>query len=86
MLSLLERIKEVLTLPQKTGARLVGLWGDTCRYIRSACLIIGIVTAAMDVTFGSFATIYWFLLAILFFIIVVCTEVAKIGIFLENKK
>jgi len=74
------------SLPQKTGVRLVALWGDLWRYIGFACLIIGIVTAALDVTFGSFATIYWFLIAIFSFIIVVCTEVAKIGILLESKK
>jgi hypothetical protein len=74
------------SLPQRTGARLVGMWGDLWRYIGFATLIVGIVTASLDVKFGSFVPLYWFLIAIFSFIIVVCTEIAKIGIFLESKK
>ncbi len=74
------------SLPKKTGVRLVALWGDLMRYIGFATLIIGIVTAAMDKSFGGFTPILWFLIAIFCFIIVVCTEIAKIGIFLESKK
>ena len=66
--------------------RLTTLWGNLMRYLGFACLIVGIVTAALDVTFGGFAPIYWFLLAIFCFIIVVCTEIHLTRVFLENKK
>ena len=56
------------------------------RLLGIAILIVGIVTAALDVTFGGFTPIMWFLLAIVVFIIVVCTEVLRIADFLENKK
>lgn len=67
-------------------AALTALWGNIMRWLGFACLTIGIVTAALDVTFGSFATIYWFLLGIFCFIIVVCTEVALTRASLESKK
>ena len=56
------------------------------RLMGIAILIVGIVTAALDVTFGGFAPIHWFLLAIVVFIIVICTEVLRIADFLESKK
>ncbi len=49
-------------------------------------LIVGIITAALDVTFGGFAPIMWFLLAIAVLIIITCSEVLRIADFLESKK
>ena len=74
------------SIPKKSGTRLVAMWGDLWRYLGFATLVVGIVTAALDVSFGGFAPIYWFLIAIFSFIIVVCTEVALTRAFLENKK
>jgi hypothetical protein len=54
------------------------------RYLGLAMLIVGIITAAMDVSFGGFAPIYWFLIAIFWFIVVACTEVALLR--LDTKK
>ena len=68
------------------GRTTVALWGDFCRYLGFALLIVGIVTAALDKTFGGFTPILWFLLAIFCFIIVVCTEVRLTRMFLESKK
>ena len=65
---------------------LVSKWGNLNRYLGLASLIVGIVTAALDVTFGGFAPILWFLIAILAFIIVVCTEVVQLRLLLESKK
>ena len=70
---------------------LFGLKGRTAEWIFPrllgiAMLIVGIVTAALDVTFGGFAPILWFLLAIVVFMIVICTEVLRIADFLESKK
>ena len=65
---------------------LTTLWGNLMRFLGFAVLIVGIVTAALDVTLGGFAPIYWFLLAIFCFIIVVCTEVVQLRMLLESKK
>ncbi len=65
---------------------LVSKWGNLNRYLGLASLIVGIVTAALDVTFGGFVPILWFLIAILAFIIVVCTEVVQLRLLLESKK
>ena len=65
-------------------AHLTALWGDLMRYLGFALLIVGIITAAMDKTFGGFTPLYWFLLAIIGFIIVACTEVALLR--LDSKK
>ena len=65
---------------------MVSLWGDFNRYLGFVLLVVGIVTAALDVTFGGFAPILWFLLAIFAFMIVICTEVVRLRMFLENKK
>ena len=62
------------------------LWGNFNRFVGFALLIIVIVTAALDVTFGGFAPIFWFLLAIFCFIIVICTEVVQLRKFIESKK
>ena len=62
------------------------LWGDFNRYLGFALLITGIVTASLDVTFGGFAPIFWFLLAIFCFIIVICTELVQLRMGLDSKK
>jgi hypothetical protein len=54
------------------------------RCLALAMLIVGIITAAMDKTFGGFTPLYWFLIAIFWFIVVACTEVALLR--LDTKK
>jgi uncharacterized membrane protein len=61
-------------------------WGSFMRFLGLACLIVGIVTAAMDKAFGGFTPIVWFLIAIFCMVTVVCTEVALTRDFLESKK
>jgi hypothetical protein len=56
------------------------------RLLGIALLIVGIVTAALDATFGGFAPILWFLLALAVFMILICMEVLRIRTFLESKK
>ncbi len=51
-----------------------------------AMLIVGIVTAALDVTFGGFTPIMWFLIAFVAILVIICTEVTQIREFLESKK
>jgi hypothetical protein len=72
--------------PKERSVRLTALWGDLMRYIGFATLIVGVVTAAMDKSFGGFTPIYWFLIAIFCFIIVVCTEVVQLRMFFQSKK
>jgi len=49
-------------------------------------LIVEIVTVVLDVTFGGFAPIFWFLLVIFSFIIVICTEIVILRKASESKK
>jgi len=66
--------------------KLTALWGNLMRLLGLACLIVGIVTAAMGKPFGGFTPIAWFLIAIFCMVTVVCTEVALTRDFLESKK
>jgi uncharacterized membrane protein len=66
--------------------KLTALWGNFMRFLGLACLIVGIVTAAMGKAFGGFTPIVWFLIAIFCMVTVVCTEVALTRDFLESKK
>ena len=67
-------------------SKLAAQWGDLNRMLGLALLIVGIVTAALDKTFSGFAPILWFLIAIFCFIMVICTEVVQLRMFLESKK
>ena len=68
----------------KFGRQFVVSAANFTRFLSLAILIVGIITAAMDKTFGGFTPLYWFLLAIIGFIIVACTEVALLR--LDSKK
>ncbi len=56
------------------------------RYLAVILLIVGIVTAALNATFGGFTPIMWFLLALAILLIITCGEVLRIADFLESKK
>ena len=71
-------------ISDKIGRQNVANAGNFSRCLALALLIVGIVTAAMDKTFGGFTPLYWFLLAIFWFIIVVGIEVALLR--LDTKK
>jgi uncharacterized membrane protein YhaH (DUF805 family) len=58
---------------------------DVFEWVAMIMLIVGIVTAAMDKSFGGFTPIIWFLIALLAILIIICTEVSRIREFLENK-
>ena len=49
-------------------------------------LIVGIITAVFNVTFGGFTPVHWFLLAFWAVLIIICMEVTMIRAFLERKK
>ncbi len=51
-----------------------------------ALLIVGIVTAALNLTFGGFIAMLWFLLALVAILIIICSEVTMIRELLESKK
>ena len=56
------------------------------RILVVAFLIVGIVTAALDLTFGGFSPVYWFLLSFICLLMAICTEVLRIADHLTGKK
>lgn len=59
---------------------------DFPRILVVVLAIVGIVTAALNLTFGGFTPIMWFLLALIVLLIITCHEVMTIRISLESKK
>ncbi len=59
---------------------------DFPRIMVIVLVIVGIVTAALNATFGGFTPIMWFLLALVDLLIITCHEVMTIRISLESKK
>jgi len=55
-------------------------------WLVATMLIVGVVTGALNATFGGFTPIIWFLIAILAILIIICTEVTQIRKSLNNKK
>ena len=51
-----------------------------------ALLIVGIITAALDVTLGGFTPIIWFVLSFGVILVIICMEVSMIRAFLESRK
>jgi len=49
-------------------------------------LFVGIVTAALNATFGGFTPVMWFVIALAAILIIICTEVSQIREFLQSKK
>jgi hypothetical protein len=49
-------------------------------------LIVGVVTAALDLTLAGFTPIIWFLLSSWALIMIICTEVTQIRESLEKKE
>lgn len=59
---------------------------DFPRILVVVLVIVGIVTAALNLSFGGFTPIMWFLLALIVLLIITCHEVLTIRISLESKK
>jgi uncharacterized membrane protein YiaA len=55
-------------------------------WIFVALLIVGIVTAALDITLGGFTPIIWFVLSFGVILVIICMEVSMIRAFLESRK
>ena len=51
-----------------------------------ALFLVGIVTAALDVAFGGFTPIIWFVLSFGVILVIICMEVSMIRAFLESRK
>jgi hypothetical protein len=51
-----------------------------------AWLIAGIVTAVLNLTFGGFTPIMWFVLALWAVLVIICSEVTILREFFESKK
>ncbi len=62
------------------------LMRDLLEWLVVVLLIVGIVTAALNVTFGGFTPMLWFLLALVAVLIIICSEVSMIRTLLESKK
>ena len=59
---------------------------DILEWPAMALLIVGIVTAALDVKLGGFTPIIWLVLSFGLILIIICMEVTMIRAFLERKK
>jgi uncharacterized membrane protein YiaA len=55
-------------------------------WLAMALLIVGIVTAAIDITLGGFTPIIWFILSFGVILIIICMEVSMVRAFLESRK
>ena len=60
-------------------------WIIFLRLLGVALLIVGIITAALNVTFGGFTPVLWLLLAFSAFLGVICGELFRILAILESK-
>ena len=61
-------------------------WRDLFEWPVMIFLIVGIVTAALDVKIGDFTPIIWFLISFWSLLIIICMEVTMIREFLEKLK
>ena len=55
-------------------------------YLVIMMLIVRVVTAALNVTFGGFTPILWFVIAIVAILLIICTEGTRLREFLKSKK
>lgn len=64
----------------------IKLYRSILEPIIMALMIVGIITAALDLSFGGFAPMFWFVLAFGWVLIIICMEVTMMRTFLERKK
>ena len=55
------------------------------RYLVVVLLIFGIITSALNTSFGGFTPTMWFLLALADLLFITCREVLRIADYLESK-
>jgi len=61
-------------------------WRDLFEWPVMIFLIVGIVTAALDVEIAGFTPVIWLLISFWFLFIIICMEVSMIRQFLEKSK
>jgi hypothetical protein len=49
-------------------------------------LIVGVVTAVLNITLAGFTPIIWVLISLWALVMIICTEVTQIRVSLENKE
>ena len=49
-------------------------------------LLAGIITAVLNVSFGGFTPVFWFLLVFWLVLVIICMEVTMTRVYLERKK
>ncbi len=59
---------------------------DMLEWLFIALLLVGIITAVLDVTIGGFTPIIWFVLSFGVILVIICMEVSMIRAFLESRK
>ena len=64
----------------------IKLYRNILEPIIMALMIVGIITGVLDLSFGGFVPIFWFLLAFGWVLIIICMEVTMMRVFLEHKK
>ncbi len=56
------------------------------RFLGEILLPVGIITAALNKTFGGWQPFYWFLLFFACLLLALCSELARLTLHLESKK
>ena len=64
----------------------VKLIRDILEWLVVIFLIVGIITAVLNVTISGFTPVLWFLLALWAVLIIICMEVTMMRALLERKK
>lgn len=60
-------------------------WIFFLRILGVALLIVGLVTAGLDISFRGFTPVFWVLLALASFVGVVCNTLFRVVLHLEKK-
>jgi len=59
---------------------------DKLEWLFMTLLLVGIITAALDVTIGGFKPLTWFVISFGVILVIICMEVSMIRAFLESRK
>ena len=70
----------------KVESKKFNKYHDILEWIFMALFIVGIVTAALDITLSGFTPMIWFVLSFGVILIIICMEVSMIRAFLESRK
>lgn len=69
----------------KVGSNKFTRYHNILEWIFMALFVVGIVTAALDITLSGFTPIIWFVLSFGVILIIICMEVSMIRAFLESR-